>query len=663
MKQLFSILLTLSFSVCNSQITYFASASNPADNGTASGSGTVSITPPSSMLEGDLILVFTHSRTASNTHDIGSWGGQVWKTLSAGSTTVSTAQTFWTRFNGSWLAGGPAFSFNTTTSTSVIMHVFRGPSTTSWWTIDVAQATSTYSAPSTPFTVSRTGQTTVADTTVTVAAWYSVDDNTWGNISGTGWVVTGDAQYRNLAGSDNSASFAHKLQTAQAATGNVSKQQTALGGDAGQTSIVTFRCSRTPRTPTVYYISPSGNDGNAGTSTGSPFRNWQKLKDVAQRGDSIYMMDGIFVPTTDMATSYIHCFWELLEGTSTQPIVICNYPGATPVYDFHGYTTTRAGGCEAVFLYHSNFIKISGLRITGLNQITDGSGISRGFTISDCSDITVERCVVDSMGGTGFMLGNANNVTYLNNDAHHCYDPYTTPAYDGADGFASTAESSTNTVYTGNRSWFNADDGFDFFSTDGVRIMTRNLAMFNGYLNDTTANAGNGNGYKLGPTASDKSTDTTKKLNANLAIKNRNNGFDQNNGQTLYKMNNNLAYRNGLYGYEWAYYGSIIQDFKNNIGYANGSADVHGSGSNVPATYNSWNGVVTVNNADFTNFIYSSLLEARQSNGDPPVSTFMNLVPGSDLIDAGTDVGYGNDMGPFQYVPVVTGTGGFFIFF
>jgi hypothetical protein len=90
-----------------------------------------------------------------------------------------------------------------------------------------------------PFVI--TGQTTNGNNpTVTLAGWMAGDDNTWGTLTGTGWEVTGTAQYRNTSGSDQSASFAHKIQTAAGATGDVGKSQLTLGADATTTFILTM---------------------------------------------------------------------------------------------------------------------------------------------------------------------------------------------------------------------------------------------------------------------------------------------------------------------------------------------------------------------------------------------------------------------------------------
>lgn len=44
----------------------------------------------------------------------------------------------------------------------------------------------------------------------------------------------------------------------------------------------------------TYYISPSGNDGNNGTSTGSPWKTWTKAMSSSGCGDTIMAMDGSY---------------------------------------------------------------------------------------------------------------------------------------------------------------------------------------------------------------------------------------------------------------------------------------------------------------------------------------------------------------------------------
>lgn len=223
-------------------ITYFNSASTPADNGTSVVTPTA-VTPPASMVTGDLVLLIGQTRAAAATIEVSETGGQSWTAAHVGviSNTNVSARIFFARYNGTWGAD-PSLAFTGTAggAHTVVMHVFRPTSGSLSWGQDGSLVELDFTAPSTPFTVTITGRTTGQASTVTLAGWFTPDDNTWGSLSGTGWVVTGAAQYRNTAGQDSSATFAHNIQTSAGATNNVSKNQATLGGDAGTTFLVTF---------------------------------------------------------------------------------------------------------------------------------------------------------------------------------------------------------------------------------------------------------------------------------------------------------------------------------------------------------------------------------------------------------------------------------------
>lgn len=219
-------------------ITFFGSASTPADNGTNTASPT-SVTPPGSMVEGDLVLLIAHERAGSASITVNTTGGQSWTALSSIGASSLTARMFWCRFNGTW-AADPSVNFSTGVCNTLVMLVYRPTTGSNVWAVDQALVELDFVAPSSPFTVTITGQTTTQPSTVTVAGWFTADDNTWGSLSGSGWAVAGAAQYRNTSGSDQSCTFADKIQTSAGATGNVSKNQATLGGDAGTSLIVTF---------------------------------------------------------------------------------------------------------------------------------------------------------------------------------------------------------------------------------------------------------------------------------------------------------------------------------------------------------------------------------------------------------------------------------------
>jgi hypothetical protein len=223
--------------------TYFGSTSLPADGVSATNAtATITLTPVASMAAGDLCIAVCQS-LASATWTNGVTGGQTWIAEAAHNGTAGPyCRTFWCRFNGTW-AASPRFDSTSATCTSAIMHVFRPDVGTKLWGVDNI-ASAVFAAPSTPFTVNRAGLTTAHADSTALACWHSIDDNTLGTISGTGWTGTGTAQYRNTAGNGQSAAFTHYIATTNGTViPTVSQNQTALGGDAGVTRIGSWYCA------------------------------------------------------------------------------------------------------------------------------------------------------------------------------------------------------------------------------------------------------------------------------------------------------------------------------------------------------------------------------------------------------------------------------------
>lgn len=228
-------------------ITYIASTGRPGDNSTQGGNVTSPLLiAAAGATTGDLIIVIAQYRGNATIQLGAESAGQTWNSLTQFNDTgnLCAVRIFWCRWNTATYNGNdPNFdvvSGSSSIAFATVGHIFRPTTSTNTWAVDNAQSSASYSAPSTPFTVTITGVTPSHASSVAVACWFSEDDNTWGSLSGTGWNVAGDAQYRNTTGSDMSSSYAYKIQSSAAATGNVSKNQATLGGDAGATCIVSF---------------------------------------------------------------------------------------------------------------------------------------------------------------------------------------------------------------------------------------------------------------------------------------------------------------------------------------------------------------------------------------------------------------------------------------
>lgn len=204
-------------------IEYFGSASSPTDNGTANEPLTQTVTPPSNMKKGDLVVLVALERTAapSSAHAISATGGQTWSAAQtfAGANSCS-ASVFSCTYNGTWSAD-PSVVYAAeggTIAVTTVMHVFRSSAPVRW-ILDTAIAGGAEASAS-PVVIS--GISPTQRVTITLACWVVPNASTWGTLSGTGWAVTGGAQYRNTAGSDLSGSFAHCVLDEQGETGDVS---------------------------------------------------------------------------------------------------------------------------------------------------------------------------------------------------------------------------------------------------------------------------------------------------------------------------------------------------------------------------------------------------------------------------------------------------------
>lgn len=207
-------------------ITFFGQASVPADNGSNSTTATT-ITPVASMLAGDLTVVHVTQR-GTGTWSVGVTGGQTWNEVGANNVTTNvSAQTYWARFDGTWTAN-PRFDCTSGTNTTVIMLVFRPNNSTSTWGFGYLDDNN-FGGPSFE-TYSFTPDFAPS---VTIGVGSSADDNTWGNLVGSGWTKSGlSNQWRNLAGQDSSTTAMYYIQDTIDIVPLSRQTQLTLGADS-----------------------------------------------------------------------------------------------------------------------------------------------------------------------------------------------------------------------------------------------------------------------------------------------------------------------------------------------------------------------------------------------------------------------------------------------
>jgi hypothetical protein len=371
----------------------------------------------------------------------------------------------------------------------------------------------------------------------------------------------------------------------------------------------------------AYYVSPTGNDVNAGT-IGAPFKTITKAISVATAGDSIILRGGSHLYTTTISIAKI--------GTATAKYYLLAYPGEKPVLDFSGMAVSSS----------NRGVSLSGQYwyVKGIDFYAAGDN---GMFMSG-SNNTIELCSFYENHDTGLQIGSgaANNLI-LNCDSYYNEDP----TQGNADGFAPKLDVGTGNIFRGCRAWQNSDDGWDGLlnANLGQNPSTRyeNCWCFmNGYTKSGALSSGNGNGFKMGGNL--ERHDAT--LNNCLSAFNKAKGFDQNNNAGSMILYNCTGYKNGGPAGK-GNFGMSNNDpatgevmiVKNSISYLGGASDVFRTVAQLTA--NSWQDGHLVSGADFASVDSIGLRGPRKADGSLPDINFMHLASGSGLIDAGVNVG------------------------
>jgi len=211
-------LILISITSSYAQPTFFGVSSTPTDNAAQAGP-TVAVTPPASMLAGDLAIIYAHYRGTGVTLAMSAAGGQTWN---AGATTFASNQSYfisWCRYNGTWGANPSVTAgVGNTNGLTVVMYVYRPTTANSLWGVNIAQtASGTNNANPSPITA----VTTTLPNTVTMAFWCNALTDTWGTLTGggTGWSKTGlSDQYRNTT-TGQSHTAAYNIRASAGSTG------------------------------------------------------------------------------------------------------------------------------------------------------------------------------------------------------------------------------------------------------------------------------------------------------------------------------------------------------------------------------------------------------------------------------------------------------------
>ena len=389
-----------------------------------------------------------------------------------------------------------------------------------------------------------------------------------------------------------------------------------------------------------YYVATNGSDStNSGTSITAPFATPGKAAGLAVAGNLVYLRGGRYAVASKISFSK--------NGSATQPIRIRAYPGESPVLDgssFADDVISISGSCYQFY----------GLVITNAGH--------NSIRVSGNSN-TIERCVSLGARNTGFHVSGGNGATVytannlvLNCDSIRSYDA----AGHGqdADGFSAKWSLGLGNVFSGCRSWENADDGWDLWMGSQPVLITNCWAFRQGTnIFGDTAWQGNGNGFKLGGAG----TGAVHRVVCCLSFGNMAYGIDQNNNSDGQLVDQNTVWNNSKGAINLNHLGSqypVLQSshvLHNNV--AIGTTDI-GSTATYPSIQrsNTWQVLPSVNTSDFLNTDsapYTWAMAPRRDDGGLPETPFLRPVPTGRLVDKGVTngipfVGAAPDLGAYE---------------
>ena len=369
----------------------------------------------------------------------------------------------------------------------------------------------------------------------------------------------------------------------------------------------------------TYYVSATGSDSNSGTLT-SPFKTIAKAVSVVQAGETIYVRGGTYSLTATITMGK--------SGTENARISLLTYPGEKPVLDFSNQTLSTSN--RGVVLTGS-YWHIKGFDITGAGD--------NGMLISGGNNNIIELCNFYRNRDSGLQIDNgASGNTIINCDSYFNADP---PDYGDADGFAPKLTAGSGNHFSGCRAWRNCDDGWDGYlrGADDVSTSLENCWAFeNGYFengDDAGVNA-NGNGFKMGG-SDDKMLMHNFTLKNCLAFANKSKGFDQNNNKGSMTLYNCTGHDNDIANYRITQALAVgkVLTVKNCAEYGS-KVEL---GAFAVQEKNSWLSPFVVTADDFRSFVATGADGPRRADGSLPHIEYMHLIAGSDLIDAGVNVG------------------------
>jgi len=308
-------------------------------------------------------------------------------------------------------------------------------------------------------TTAPTGLTAFASTGSVSLSWQPANaGETWYAVSRS---LTPGGPYTLLSGTVTGRSFVDT-----GVTNGTTYYYTVAAANVQGTGPATTEVSATPVPPTSYYVDPSGNDANAGTSTAAPWKSIAKVNGTTfMPGDQIlFKRGGTWVGTLSPkgSGSIVAQITLGSYGTGAKPLI--DGAGAGSVIALGGQSYWTIDGFEVISTASGGGGR-SGIRISGGS---DGSTIRRLRILNnDVHDILATPNVNDGARNWGGIMvwidepGRADEVLIQGNTVTNAYGQGISfwGEYENAGGGMNYNNCSPNVVVRGNKVWRTSGDG------------------------------------------------------------------------------------------------------------------------------------------------------------------------------------------------------------
>ncbi len=160
----------------------------------------------------------------------------------------------------------------------------------------------------------------------------------------------------------------------------------------------------TPASGSSYYVSPSGNDSNAG-SISSPWKTGQKAANTVGPGSTVYFRAG----------TYSQFDVNVSGSAAGGYITFTNYPNENAIIDGTGYVGSYDHGL--IDIEYRNYIKIIGFEIRNASSSTSSFGPAGVVIKGAGSYIQVLNCHIHDIQQTASSNGNGHGLLVRGEDA------------------------------------------------------------------------------------------------------------------------------------------------------------------------------------------------------------------------------------------------------